>query len=150
MAEIEELRALLAEATPGPWIYDGCSLSDFGREFSCSMSMEWLPNGRADEENSVNQLADHDGKLIAAARNNLEPLLDRLSLQEKQIERLREALGFSDDWTTDDASLNLQGALDDLQGRFDPKDGGVCARTISRVIGQLERARQALNDVGGA
>lgn len=44
----------------------------------------------------------------------------------------------------DDASLNLQGALDDLQGRFDPKDGGVIARTVTRAIDQIEAVRRIL------
>jgi hypothetical protein len=56
-------------------------------------------------------------------------------------EDIRKALF---DPTQDDASLNLQGALDDLLGRFDPKDGGVIAGTVERVIGQLEAARRLL------
>lgn len=58
------------------------------------------------------------------------------------VERAIKAL-ISDDG--DDASLNLQGALDDLRGRHDPKDGGVIARTVERVIAQLENLRAALS-----
>lgn len=55
--------------------------------------------------------------------------------------RVSEALGFG---TGNCASLNLQGALDDLQGRYQVADGGVIARTIKRVIGQIEAVRAAL------
>lgn len=66
-------------------------------------------------------------------------MLDGFPMQNEDY-ALREALGFG---CTYDASLNLQGALDDLRGRFDPKDGGVIAGTIERVIDQLEAARAA-------
>lgn len=55
-----------------------------------------------------------------------------------------------------DASLNLQGALDDLRGQFDPNDNGVIATTVERVIAQIEAVRAALTpspcpgDVGTA
>lgn len=59
-------------------------------------------------------------------------------------------LGFG---TEHDASLNLQGALDDLRGQHDPNDGGVCAETIERVIGQIEAIRPLSaaigEDIGG-
>lgn len=58
-----------------------------------------------------------------------------------------EALGFG---TGNCASLNLQGALDDLQGRYQVADGGVIARTIKRVIRQIEAARAALPPHQGA
>lgn len=48
-----------------------------------------------------------------------------------------------------DASLNLEGVLHDLQGAHDPNDGGVCARTVSRVIDQLEKARATLSNTKG-
>ena len=57
------------------------------------------------------------------------------------------ALGFG---TGDCASLNLQGALDDLQGRYQVADGGVIARTIKCVIGQIEAVRAALPSHKGA
>lgn len=46
-----------------------------------------------------------------------------------------------------DASLNLQGVADDLCGQANPNDGGVCARTVNRVIEQLESVRAALSRV---
>lgn len=68
-------------------------------------------------------------------------MLDGFPMQNED-HALREALDFGG---TYDASLNLQGALDDLRGRFDPKDGGVIARTIERVIEQLEAVRAVLS-----
>lgn len=56
-------------------------------------------------------------------------------------EAIATALGFD---TGEDASLNLQGALEDLRGRYSPRDGGVCARTLERVIGQIEAVRAIL------
>ena len=61
--------------------------------------------------------------------------------------RLREVLFLS---TGDDVSLNLQGCLYDLRNKFDPKDGGVIANTIGRVIDQIEAARAALAQDEGA
>lgn len=78
MTLIAELRELHAKATPGEWVYDGCSLSDFGREFPCSMSMEWIPNGRPHTDDDTNQLVEADGALIAAMRNALPALLDEI------------------------------------------------------------------------
>ena len=43
-----------------------------------------------------------------------------------------------------DASLNLQGALDDIRGRHRVDDGGVVERTLQRVINQIEQVRAAL------
>lgn len=83
-----------------------------------------------------------DGDACAAADRAQDAWNTRASTQ--RAERFAEALGFTEDRQTDDASLNLQGALHDLENRFKPNDGGVCARTISRVIAQLDRARAAL------
>jgi len=52
---------------------------------------------------------------------------------------VREALGFD---TGDDASLNLQAALDELvSDRYKLADGGVIERTLQRVINQIEAIR---------
>lgn len=40
-----------------------------------------------------------------------------------------------------DMMLNLEGVHHDLTHKFDPNDGGVCAGTIKRVIGQLAALR---------
>lgn len=47
-----------------------------------------------------------------------------------------------------DASVNLQGALDELRGRHKVDDGCVIERTLNRVIGQIELARAALEQGG--
>ena len=70
-------------------------------------------------------------------------------MNDDLVEKVAKALGFTDDLQTDDASLNLQGVLDDLRGQFDPCDGGVCADTVERVINQLEAARKAIRELGG-
>jgi hypothetical protein len=67
--------------------------------------------------------------------------LDILTTALTRIEKLEAALFVP---KGSDASLNLQSALDDLRGEFNPKDGDVIARTIERVIDQLETARAAL------
>ena len=48
-----------------------------------------------------------------------------------------------------DASYNLEGVIADLEGQFSPNDGGVCVRTIRRVVIQLEQARSYLQSKGG-
>lgn len=88
---IAELRELLAKATAGPWVYDGCSLSDFGREWPCSMSMEWIANGSSDEDDTINAKAYHDAALIVAMRNAIEGLLDRVEAGEAALRTLATA-----------------------------------------------------------
>lgn len=53
-------------------------------------------------------------------------------------ETIAAALGLGE---VSDASLNLQGALHDIQGPYEIDDGGVCERTIARVIDQIEAVR---------
>lgn len=78
---VSRLRELLANATPGPWQFDGCSLSDFGREYPCSMSMEWIANTFDGDEDPREK---ENGTLIAEAVTALPALLDL-------IERLTSA-----------------------------------------------------------
>lgn len=102
---------------------------------------------QVDREWLIAQLAAWPTRVDPDSTINIEFLMQSaaaaLQSSAEQVRVLRDIL-FADDGT--DASLNLQGALDDLTGRHDPKDGGVCARTIDRVIGQLERARATLKD----
>jgi hypothetical protein len=77
----DELRRLAGKVTPGPWVWCGCSLSDFGREYPCSMSMEWIPNGS--DEGDVNAKVEADAALIVLLRNNLDTIISALEAQEK-------------------------------------------------------------------
>ncbi len=70
-------------------------------------------------------------------------MADEIASLRARVEAAEQALAFD---TGSCASLNLQGALDDLQGRHKLDDGGVIERTLNRVIGQIEAARQALKD----
>jgi hypothetical protein len=69
-------------------------------------------------------------------------ILASLSAAKVEAEKEVERLLFEP--IEHDASLNLQGVLDDLRGQANPNDGGVCATTVDRVIDQLEKVRAVL------
>jgi hypothetical protein len=85
---VERLRGLLAKATPVPWEFDGCSLSDFGREYPCSMSMEWIPNTFDSDDDAREK---ENGELMAAAVNALPALLDELEALRTRDEASRSS-----------------------------------------------------------
>lgn len=88
------------------------------------------------------------GVELMQAKEALAAAQETIGRYREITDAVREALSFGDVFQPDDASLNLQGVADDLQGRWDHKDGGVCVGTINRVIGQLESARKALETEG--
>ena len=107
----DDLRALLAKATPGPWDADGwtgtvrgAGVQQFTGEHDAvwakDESGEWTlicPTGLRDEPQS-----NENAQLIVAAVNALPGLLDRLEAAERDAERYRlarsRAFGIAD-WT---------------------------------------------------
>lgn len=83
-ARLRSIRRRLRAATPGPWRYDGCSVTD-QRRTGDSFSMEWIPNGIAVSDERVNMRIDADAELIAHAPADLAMLV-------AEIERLREVI----------------------------------------------------------
>jgi hypothetical protein len=61
---LNEMLAGLEGVTPGPWEFDGNSITDWGREWEASMSMEWVANGTGEE--GMNERRDFDGAHIAS------------------------------------------------------------------------------------
>lgn len=93
-AEIAELRALDAAATPGPWSAMRAIDERFYRDWSRSAP----PNGRGYIHQTTPTLSDEDqfaryedAAFIAAARNALPRLLAMLDAERAEVARLREA-----------------------------------------------------------
>ncbi len=93
-ATIDELRKLLAEATPGPWRFDTYGASAVilagGRSLSAVASLEctW-PDG---DEDKARLTVRADAGIICAAVNALPSLLDSLDASRKRVEALEGAL----------------------------------------------------------
>jgi len=67
---INKLKELLEAATPGPWIYDGFAVHDQDNEVYVT----------------PNPILSENTRLIAAMRNELPELLDRLEFLERFYE----------------------------------------------------------------
>lgn len=80
---LEEILAGLEEATPGPWEVVGSSITDWGREWEASMSMEFIPNGH---DEGMNSRSDADAAHIARCDpDTMRSILTELkSLREKE------------------------------------------------------------------
>lgn len=145
--------------------------SDTTKRMAKTLGTEWVPNEPAmtqPKPEGVRELVEElriaQEQMLAlptATRHEMEMLtnfsaeaiahlygkcvtrLERLG----GVERVRAALF---EPIESDASLNLQGVLDDLRGQANPNDGDVCARSVDRVIDQLENARAAIDAVIGS
>lgn len=84
--DIEAVRELCAKATPGPWGtvgHGGVDNWPGGPEGEPDDLIEFYPN--ADDPGN----AENNAALIAAARDIVPQLLDKVESQEAEIERLR-------------------------------------------------------------
>jgi hypothetical protein len=78
-----ELRKLLASASPGPWAVSDCGewvVADNGQATICKMP--WWPMELQTEK-------DANAALVAAAVNALPELLDRIAYLEAEVARLK-------------------------------------------------------------
>lgn len=108
--DLDELARLLEKATPGPWYWDGFSVSDYDGESPFPMNMEWCSNlDGADDES--------DGQLMVALRNAAPSLIAEVEALRGEVARLRE-------WqplTQDDAETKLWHCLRDMLHPTDDK-----------------------------
>jgi hypothetical protein len=84
--KIAEIEAYTEMATEGPWSYDGCSLSDFDQD--CHMTMEWIANGRAGDEDDCNANEKNDGCFIANARTDLPLVTDKFKKAINALDKI--------------------------------------------------------------
>jgi hypothetical protein len=86
-----ELRRLLSEATPGPWRPCGANND------RCICGIVWGPGSEATIGGPVEDVPHHanpaDAALIAAMRNTLPSLLDRLDAAEVVVRQARRLYG---------------------------------------------------------
>ena len=100
---IAELKRLLAEATPGPWTFDGADIRatcdpsrDAKKPFYIALKQ---PAGGVE----MNNAQQANCQLIAAAVNALPSLLSDLEAAQKREQVLREALvGIFDYWNREE------------------------------------------------
>ena len=86
---VRRLEELRAKATPGPWTYDGCSLTNWHDH---TFEMEWIVNGHERHGGTpINQSKDADGNLICELVNNLDTIIAALSAGEQMVMVPREA-----------------------------------------------------------
>jgi hypothetical protein len=73
---VTRLIELREKATPGPWTYDGCSLTNWHDH---TFEMEWIVNGHELHDGTpINENKDADGKLICELVNNLDTIIAAL------------------------------------------------------------------------
>lgn len=125
---IEELKALDAKATQGPWECMGSSITDWNFE-QATYTAEWIPN----KENYPKQRAD--AALIVAMRNVLPQLLaDRERSDREWLAMMRAlvplatAAGDPDEWH--------EASDGDLRREFDPWS------VIKLACSELSRLRE--------
>jgi len=78
---LEGLKKLCDDATPGPWNYDGCSLTNWHDR---TFEMEWIPNGVDSEGGTINANRTIDGEFIAAARTAMPMLIAEVERNQWQ------------------------------------------------------------------
>ena len=81
--QIEDIKRLLAEATPGPWAL---------HNETCVSSGDTMTAQTCDDEPENTPQAEQNAALIVAAVNSLPALLADIEAAQKQITTLREAL----------------------------------------------------------
>ena len=87
--DIAALRRLLAEASPGPWEYDGVPVDD--SHWTVAEIARGAPLPMIEVPGSEAKDANADAALIVALRNAASELLDRLERAERKLESAREA-----------------------------------------------------------
>ncbi len=103
---VDRLRELDAAATPGPWEFDGSGITDFGREYPCSLSMEWQSNP-INDDGEVPKVKQ-DGALIVYLRNAVPDILGmaaeitRLRADSERLRKIESQMdgGRFDEWPT--------------------------------------------------
>lgn len=78
---VEELRVGLKGVTPGPWKVVGGCVTDFDREYPCSMSFEFMPNGEAGEGDQRSNAAH----IARCSPDNIAKLLDHIDALTAQL-----------------------------------------------------------------
>jgi len=92
--DLDAIEARAKAATPGPWEYDGCSVTDWGVTASHTITMEWMPNGRGD---GTNERESPDGQFIAHAREDVPALIAELRRLREENARLKDRIGKRED-----------------------------------------------------
>jgi hypothetical protein len=86
--DLDRLESAARAATPGPWNDSGTSVDDFDAD--CMMRMEWMPNGKADDDDELNDNYKADAAFIAAFNPATAlSLISALRASEAERERLR-------------------------------------------------------------
>jgi hypothetical protein len=99
-AAVQALKAALAKATPGPWLYR-CKSNTFhkpppeGTQYTYGESILALSG---DEDETPQQAADMEFLLAAADPNTIGALFDALAQKDAELQRLREALKVAIDY----------------------------------------------------
>ena len=88
--DIAELRRLLAEASPGPWEYDGVPVDD--SHWTVAEIARGAPLPMIEVPGSEAKDANADAALIVALRNAAPELLDRLERAEEERDELARKL----------------------------------------------------------
>lgn len=120
--DTQKLRALVEKATPGPWDTDGST--------SVGAGEEWLAHLTAYDDGSSLAQARADAAFIAAARDAVPALLDRLAAVEAKNERLEAVEG------------RLSELLWDLTGGLLSKTGYDVRTMVQAVEAEFEKYAQ--------
>lgn len=106
---VARLKERMAVATPGPWQVFGGTVSDFDREYPCSLSMEWVPNAVGEDEDAR---SDENAYLIVDAVNALPALIARIEALEAAMIQARSDLHLvmlgTKEWDTFHAAKDMR------------------------------------------